>query len=110
MAVDDMLDSKVGIAAAAAAVTATIFSPRTREVLHRGAVLGLAGALTAGDAIAAFARGVRRGASEARSRIAGADGADETEAPSRRRAAGTKTRARTGRSRTRRTRQEAPGD
>jgi hypothetical protein len=62
MAVDDYVDSKVGLAVAA---TAVIFSPRVRDVMRRGAVYGLAGVLRAGDAITAFARGVGRGMSEA---------------------------------------------
>lgn len=47
--------------AAAVTLTAAFFSPQTREVLRRGVVHGLAGVLTAGDAIASFARGVGRG-------------------------------------------------
>ena len=58
MARDDGAEAKV---AAAVAVTAAIFSPRVRELLRLGAVHGLAGVLTAGDALAAFARGVSRG-------------------------------------------------
>jgi hypothetical protein len=65
MALDDISESDIGFAVAASAVTAAIFSPRTREALHRGAVYGLAGILRAGDAIAAFSRGVGRGAKEA---------------------------------------------
>ena len=59
MARDDGAEAKV---AAAVAVTAVVFSPRVRGLLRRGAVHGLAGVLTAGDALAAFARGVSRGA------------------------------------------------
>ncbi|MEJ7758720.1 MAG: hypothetical protein WKF55_03910 [Gemmatimonadaceae bacterium] len=61
MASDDGGDAKV---AAAVAVTAAIFSPRVRELLRRGAVQGLAGALKAGDALASFARGVSHGIQE----------------------------------------------
>ena len=50
--------------AVAVAVTAVVLSPPARRVLRRGAVYGLAGALRAGDAIAAFARGAARGAQE----------------------------------------------
>lgn len=49
----------------AVAVTAAVFSPRVRQVLHRGAVHGLAGMLIAGDAVTSFARGVGRGLQEA---------------------------------------------
>ena len=65
MALDDISESDIGFAVAASAVAAAIFSPRTREALHRGAVYGLAGILRTGDAIAAFGRGVGRGAKEA---------------------------------------------
>ena len=58
MALDDYIESEVAVAVA---VTAAVLSPRVRRVLRRGAVLGLAGALTAGDALAAVARGVARG-------------------------------------------------
>ena len=58
---DDGGEAKV---AAAVAMTAALFSPRVRGLLRRGAVHGLAGVLTAGDAIAAFARGVSRGIQE----------------------------------------------
>jgi hypothetical protein len=51
--------------AAAVAVTATIFSPTVRAVLHRGAVRGLAGVLVLGDAMGSFARGVGRGIRDA---------------------------------------------
>ena len=51
--------------AVAVAATAVVCSPKARAVLRRGAVYGLAGALRAGDALAAFARGVGRGAEEA---------------------------------------------
>ena len=59
MALDDYIESEVAIAVAA---TAAALSPRVRGILRQGAVVGLAGALTAGDAIGAFARGVARGA------------------------------------------------
>jgi hypothetical protein len=50
--------------AAAVAVTATVFSPRVRGMLRRGAVYGLAGVLTASDMVTAFARGIARGMQE----------------------------------------------
>lgn len=58
MAPDDGAEAKV---VAAVALTATVLSPRVREVLRRGAVHGLAAVLTAGDTLWAFARGVNRG-------------------------------------------------
>lgn len=61
MARDDGAEAKV---AAAVALTAALFSPRVRGFLRRGAVHGLAGVLTAGDALASFARGVSRGVQE----------------------------------------------
>jgi hypothetical protein len=64
MALDDFIDSEVAVAVAA---TAAIMSPRVRGVLRKGAVYGLAGLLTAGDAIGTFARGVGRGAQQAAS-------------------------------------------
>jgi len=67
MAVEDYLDSHVGVAVAA---TAAILSPRVRKVLRRGAVYGLTGVLMAGDAISGVARDAKattatRGASDA---------------------------------------------
>ena len=50
--------------AAAVALTAALFSPRMRGMVRRGVVQGLAGVLTAGDAITSFARGVGRGMQE----------------------------------------------
>ncbi|HEU4974866.1 MAG TPA: hypothetical protein VFT50_07215 [Baekduia sp.] len=55
MALDDFLDSEVGIAAAA---TAIALSPRVRHTIRRGAVLGLAGAMKAADAVGSGARAV----------------------------------------------------
>lgn len=66
MAVEDFLEPEV---AAAAAVTAVIASPKVRQVLRRGAVLGLAGILAAGDAIASLAKSAGRGAKQAASEI-----------------------------------------
>lgn len=50
--------------AVAVAATAVVCSPKARAVLRRGVVIGLAGALRAGDALAAFARSVERGAQD----------------------------------------------
>jgi hypothetical protein len=58
MALEDYFNAEVGVAIAA---TAALASPRVRKALRRGAVYGLAGALKAGDAMTAFARGVGRG-------------------------------------------------
>ncbi len=69
MELEDFLDAEVGIAAG---VTAALFSPRVRKVLRRGAVLGVAGALMAGDAIAGFSRGWARGGQQATGPSAGA--------------------------------------
>lgn len=61
MALDDMMQTEVGVAAAAVAAVA---SPRARNVLRRGAVYGLAGAMKAGDVAFGVARGAVRGAAE----------------------------------------------
>lgn len=58
MALDDFVEPETAVAVGA---TAVVFSPRVRELLHRGAVYGVAGVLVAGDAVTSFARGVRRG-------------------------------------------------
>ncbi len=57
MALKDYTDSHVAVAVAA---TAMVCSPRMREMLRRGAVHGVAGALMAGDGGGSFARGVGR--------------------------------------------------
>lgn len=62
MALEDFVDSEVGIAIAA---TAVALSPQVRGVVRKGLVYGLAGALMAGDALGSLARGVGRGASAA---------------------------------------------
>ncbi|HZB84847.1 MAG TPA: hypothetical protein VE288_18595 [Rubrobacteraceae bacterium] len=54
MALDDFVETEVGVAVAA---TAAIASPRVRRLLRQGAVYGLAGALIAGDRAASVARG-----------------------------------------------------
>ena len=58
MGLDDLMSTESAFVAAA---TAAIFSPRTRETMRRGAVIGVAGALRAGDLVAGAARGVARG-------------------------------------------------
>jgi hypothetical protein len=62
MALDDFFDSEVAIAAG---ITAVALSPRVRNVVRRGAVLGLAGVMSAGDAVVGAAKGA---AEEARER------------------------------------------
>ncbi len=61
MAFDDYVNPQAGLMTAA---TAAAVSPRARELLRRGAVYGLAGAMRAGDVVAAAARGAVRGARE----------------------------------------------
>jgi len=61
MALEDFMEPEVGIAIAA---TAALSSPKVREVARRGLVYGLAGVMMAGDYMAAFAQGVRRGVQE----------------------------------------------
>ncbi len=58
MGLDDVFSTESAFVAAA---TAAVFSPRTRETMRRGAVLGVAGALKAGDVVAGAARGAARG-------------------------------------------------
>ena len=58
MELEDYLEPEIAVTAA---VTATVFSPRGRQFLRRGAVYGIAGALVAGDAIASFARSIGQG-------------------------------------------------
>lgn len=58
MGLDDLVSTESAFVAAA---TAAVFSPRTRETLRRGAVLGVAGALKVGDVVTGAARGVTRG-------------------------------------------------
>ena|ERR687896_625808 len=58
MAADDYIDEKVGVAVAA---SAAVFSPKVRNLLHRGAVIGVSGVLTATDTVAGFLRGLWSG-------------------------------------------------
>ena len=58
MGVDDLFSTESAVVAAA---TAAVFSPRTRETMRRGAVLGVAGAMKVGDVVAGAARGAARG-------------------------------------------------
>ena len=62
MALDDFFESEVAIAAG---VTAAALSPGVRRVVRRGAVLGLAGIMNAGETVAGAARSVAEQAREA---------------------------------------------
>jgi hypothetical protein len=55
---DDFMEPEIAVTAA---VTAAVLSQRGRQMLRRGAVYGMAGALVARDAIASFARGIGQG-------------------------------------------------
>jgi hypothetical protein len=55
MALEDYLETEVGVAAA---VTAIALSPRVRNTVRRGAVLGLAGAMKAADTVTSTAKHV----------------------------------------------------
>jgi hypothetical protein len=69
-----LIDGQKGLTVAA---TALALSPDARRVARRGLVYGVAGALKAGDVVAATARGAVRGAQ------AGMAGDAHTGAPSR---------------------------
>lgn len=62
MDVEDFLEPEIAIAAAA---VAAVTSPQVRGFLRRGAVLGLAGVIAAGDAVTSFSKGVGRGVQQA---------------------------------------------
>jgi hypothetical protein len=68
MDVEDFLEPEIAVAAA---VTAAVTSPQVRKALRTGAVYGLAGLLTAGDALATFSKSVGRGVQQASSEAAG---------------------------------------
>jgi hypothetical protein len=85
MAADDFMESEVAIAAAA---TAALFSPRVREVVRKGAVYGMAGALTAGRAVAGVAREAGRGVGSVMPSPRPARGAAASNSSSRSRTAG----------------------
>jgi hypothetical protein len=81
MDVEDLLEPEVAVGAA---IAAAIFSPKVRGLLRRGAVYGLAGALVAGDAVTAAAKGVGtsvRQAGEARAQRAGQHGDGQASGP-----------------------------
>jgi hypothetical protein len=62
MALEDYVESEVVVAVAA---TAALLSPRARKVLRRGAVYGVAGVLTAGDAVSSVVRSAAPGVQQA---------------------------------------------
>src|SRR5690349_13331706 len=74
MALDDFMDTEVAVAVAA---TAAILTPQVRQVLRKGAVYGVAGALMAGDALTSFGRGAVRGVQQAAEAVRERDGAGE---------------------------------
>jgi hypothetical protein len=79
MDLDNFADRDVAVAVAA---TAVVLSPPVRRVLRKGAVYGVAGVLTAGDAISSFAQGAARGVRSATDSAGGAmrGAADDGEA------------------------------
>jgi hypothetical protein len=70
MDVDDLVNRETAIVAG---LTAAACSPRARNLVRRGAVMGIAGVMTAGDAIASAARGAAQQAKAVRP--GGSDGA-----------------------------------
>ena len=62
MDVEDIASSEVAIAVAA---TAAVLSSRVRRVARRGLVYGVAGALSAGDMVMSFSKGVASGVQDA---------------------------------------------
>ncbi len=77
MGLDDLMSTESALVAAA---TAAIFSPRVRETMRRGAVIGVAGVLRAGDVASGAARGVARGV-RGNQPPAGANGAGAPQPP-----------------------------
>jgi hypothetical protein len=72
MDLDDVVDPKVGVAAAAVAVAV---SPPVRAAVHRGLVYAVTGALMVTSSVAALGRGVGRGfRAESRSLRGNGDG------------------------------------
>lgn len=90
MGLDDYVNPEAGLMTAA---TAAAVSPRARELLRRGAVYGLAGAMRAGDVVAAAARGAVRGARESVAQENGRAGGTRTAAGSSSSAAGSGSRS-----------------
>jgi hypothetical protein len=69
MALEDYLETEVGIAVAA---TAIVLSPQVRGWLRKGAVYVVAGGIKVGDAVAGAARGVAQEAQHVTADGAGA--------------------------------------
>jgi hypothetical protein len=89
MALDDYLDSEIGIAVAA---TAVLLSPRVRGLVRKGIVSVLAGAIKAGDVVARGTRNMQEEAKHvtrfgAAAEETAADTVDETRTASRTRTA-----------------------
>jgi hypothetical protein len=74
MELEDYLEPEIAVTAA---VTAVLFSHRGRQILRRGAVYGLAGALIAGDTIVSFARSVGQGFKQIATPVPGAPSTPE---------------------------------
>lgn len=62
MELEDYLEPEVAVTAV---VAATVFSPRARKIVRRGAVYGTAGVLAAGEAVNSFFKGFGHGLKEA---------------------------------------------
>ncbi|GHO46065.1 hypothetical protein [Ktedonospora formicarum] len=62
MDLEDYLEPEVAVTAV---VAATVFSPRARQFLRRGAVYSAVGALAAGEALSTFFRGFGQGLKQA---------------------------------------------
>jgi hypothetical protein len=65
--------------------TAVAVSPKVRGIARKGAVYGLAGALTAADVVASTARGAARGAAQGAQAPSNGASAARSSAPQRRR-------------------------
>ncbi|MGH2478597.1 MAG: hypothetical protein ACRDHW_02935 [Ktedonobacteraceae bacterium] len=59
--------------AVTAAVTAALFSPRTRKLIRKGLIYGMAGILTAGNTLTGFAKSVGQGMQQASASMASED-------------------------------------
>jgi hypothetical protein len=86
LGLDDLMSTESAFVAAA---TAAVFSPRTRETLRRGAVLGVAGALKVGDVVAGAARGATRGV-RGQEKVSGSGGSTGSGSRSRTRRSGSR--------------------
>lgn len=76
MDVEDLATSEVLIAVAA---TAAVLSSRARHAARRGLVYGVAGALSAGDVMMSFGKGIAGGVQSATQSVRG-PGGEESEA------------------------------